>query len=141
MRIFFLILALFVPVLSGCHLKKDVLGTAENPIKFHLVPALDARVLTDNSKVLKDYLEKNTPYKFQITNPQNFVAVVESFGTHRADVAAINTNGYYILDGQVGKGAGHIRRSLGVTHGVTESGDFICYPSLRLSRNTCNNIQ
>lgn len=89
-------------VLGGCHLKKDVLGTAENPIKFHLVPAVDAKVLTDNSKILKDYLEKNTPYKYQITIPQNFVAVVESFGTKRADVAAINTYGYYLAHKQYG---------------------------------------
>lgn len=89
-------------VLGGCHLKKDVLGTAENPIKFHLVPAVDAKVLTDNSQILKDYLEKNTPYKYQITIPQNFVAVVESFGTKRADVAAINTYGYYLAHKQYG---------------------------------------
>ncbi|AFY02710.1 phosphate/phosphite/phosphonate ABC transporter substrate-binding protein [Bdellovibrio bacteriovorus] len=89
-------------VLGGCHLKKDVLGTVENPIKFHLVPAVDAKVLTDNSQILKDYLEKNTPYKFQITIPQNFVAVVESFGTKRADVAAINTYGYYLAHKQYG---------------------------------------
>ncbi|QDK38899.1 phosphate/phosphite/phosphonate ABC transporter substrate-binding protein [Bdellovibrio sp. NC01] len=83
-------------LLAGCHLKKEALGSAENPIKFHLVPSVDAKVLSDNSKILKDYLEKNTPYKFQITIPQSFVAVVESFGTQRADVAAINTYGYYM---------------------------------------------
>lgn len=81
---------------AGCHFKKEVLGSAENPIKFHLVPSVDAKVLADNSKILKEYLEKNTPYKFQITIPQSFVAVVESFGTERADVAAINTYGYYM---------------------------------------------
>ncbi|MDG0815620.1 phosphate/phosphite/phosphonate ABC transporter substrate-binding protein [Bdellovibrio svalbardensis] len=82
--------------LAGCHFRKEVLGSAENPIKFHLVPSVDAKVLADNSKILKEYLEKNTPYKFQITIPQSFVAVVESFGTERADVAAINTYGYYM---------------------------------------------
>lgn len=102
MRIFFLVVVLIGPILSGCHLKKDILGTPENPIKFHLVPAVDAKVLTDNSKVLKEYLEAHTPYKFQITIPQNFVAVVESFGTHRADVAAINTYGYYMAHKKYG---------------------------------------
>lgn len=87
-------------VLSGCHLKKDVLGTAENPIKFHLVPAVDAKVLTDNANVLKAYLEAHTPYKYEITVPQSFVAVVESFGTRRADIAAINTFGYYMAHKQ-----------------------------------------
>lgn len=83
-------------VLVGCHFRKPALGSAENPIKFHLVPSVDAKVLADNSKILKEYLEKNTPYKFQITIPQSFVAVVESFGTERADAAAINTYGYYM---------------------------------------------
>lgn len=103
MKNIFLALVLCGPVLlSGCHLKKDILGTAENPIKFHLVPAVDAKVLSDNSQVLKEYLEKNTPYKYQITIPQNFVAVVESFGTKRADVAAINTYGYHLAHKQYG---------------------------------------
>ncbi|UYL08831.1 phosphate/phosphite/phosphonate ABC transporter substrate-binding protein [Bdellovibrio sp. SKB1291214] len=91
-----LLLFLCVFSIAGCNLKKAALGTAENPIKFHLVPSVDARVLADNSKLLKEYLEKSTPYKFEITIPQSFVAVVESFGTSRADVAAINTYGYYM---------------------------------------------
>ncbi|HWU42684.1 MAG TPA: phosphate/phosphite/phosphonate ABC transporter substrate-binding protein [Bdellovibrio sp.] len=81
---------------SGCHFKREALGSAENPIKFHMVPSVDSKVLASNSKVLKDYLEKNTPYKFQITIPQSFVAVVEAFGTERADMASINTYGYYM---------------------------------------------
>lgn len=79
----------------GYHLKKDVLGTPENPIKFHLVPAVDAKVLADNAEKLQAYLEANTPYKFKITIPQSYVAVIEAFGTNRADIAAINTFGYY----------------------------------------------
>ncbi|MBO9666534.1 MAG: phosphate/phosphite/phosphonate ABC transporter substrate-binding protein [Bdellovibrio sp.] len=89
-------LAMSVLALAGCQFKKPALGTAENPIKFHLVPSVEAKVMADNSKVLKEYLEKNTPYKFQITIPQSFVAVVESFGTNRADVAAVNTYGYFM---------------------------------------------
>lgn len=88
--------------LSACTFKKDALGTEKNPIKFHLVPAVDAKVLTDNAKILEEYLEKNTPYKFEITIPQSFVAVVEAFGTKRADVAAINTYGYYLAHKQYG---------------------------------------
>ncbi|KYG62069.1 phosphate/phosphite/phosphonate ABC transporter substrate-binding protein [Bdellovibrio bacteriovorus] len=89
-------------LVSGCNLKKDALGTEKNPIKFHLVPAVDAKVLADNAKVLEEYLEKNTPYKYEITIPQSFVAVVEAFGTKRADVAAINTYGYYLAHKQYG---------------------------------------
>lgn len=88
-----LILALFA---TSCQFKKEELGSEKNPIKFQLVPSQDLKVLTDNSQVLKAYLEKHTPYKYQITIPQSFVAVVESFGTKRADMAAINTYGYYM---------------------------------------------
>lgn len=101
MKILLLLMLFFDALtLSGCHLKKDILGTAENPIKFHLVPAVDAKVLTDNANVLKAYLEAHTPYKYEITVPQSFVAVVESFGTRRADIAAINTFGYYMAHKQ-----------------------------------------
>lgn len=83
-----------VAVLSGCTKKTAELGTADNPVKLHFVPSVDAKVIEDNSKKFKDYLEKNTPYKYEVTIPQSFVAVVEAFGTKRADVAAINTFGY-----------------------------------------------
>lgn len=80
--------------LCSCTQRKE-LGTEKNPIKLHFVPSVDAKVIEDNSKILKDYLEKHTPYKYEITIPQSFVAVVEAFGTERADVAALNTYGYY----------------------------------------------
>lgn len=88
--------------MTACHFKKDALGESENPIKFYLVPSVDAKVLSDNSKILKDYLEKNTPYKFQVIIPQSFAAVVKAFGDRQADVAAINTHGYYSAHNQYG---------------------------------------
>ncbi|OFZ31490.1 MAG: phosphonates-binding protein [Bdellovibrionales bacterium RIFCSPHIGHO2_01_FULL_40_29] len=83
-------------VFVGCTKKTAELGTAENPIKLHFVPSVDAKVIEDNSAKFKEYLEKNTPYKYEVTIPQSFVAVVEAFGTKRADVAAINTFGYVL---------------------------------------------
>lgn len=87
---------------GGCHLKKDALGTEKNPIKFYLVPSVDVKILEDTSKQLKTFLEAHTPYKFQITIPQSYIAVVESFGTKRADVAAINSFGYYLAHKRFG---------------------------------------
>ncbi len=83
-------------LLVGCTKKTAELGTAENPVKLHFVPSVDAKVIEDNSKKFKEHLEKTTPYKYEITIPQSFVAVVEAFGTKRADVAAINTFGYVL---------------------------------------------
>lgn len=98
----FLVLALTVMSLVACTKKKAELGTAENPIKLFFTPSVDAKVIEDNSKVFKDYLEKNTPYKFEVSIPQSFVAVVEAFGTKRADVCTINTFGYILAHEKYG---------------------------------------
>lgn len=98
----FLIVALFGFSLVGCTSKKAELGTAENPIKLFFVPSVDAKVIDENSKSFKDFLEKNTPYKFEVAVPQNYVAVVEAFGTKRADIAAINTFGYVLANEKYG---------------------------------------
>lgn len=86
----------------GCTKKRAELGSAENPIKFYFVPSVDVQVLETNSKAVKDFLEQNTPYKFQIAIPPNFIAVVEAFGTNRADVAALNTYGYILAHEKYG---------------------------------------
>ena len=89
-------------LLGACTKKTAELGTAENPIKLHFVPSVDAKVIEENSKTFKEFLEKNTPYKFEITIPQSYIAVVEAFGTKRADVAAFNTFGYILAHDKYG---------------------------------------
>jgi phosphonate transport system substrate-binding protein len=91
-----LLVLLSIPLLTftACTSKKAELGSAQNPVKVHFVPSVDAKLIEDNTAAFKAYLEKNTPYKYEIAIPQSFVAVVEAFGTKRADVAAINTFGY-----------------------------------------------
>ncbi len=93
MRVFLLLLLVFS---VACTKGRGELGTEENPIKFFFVPSVDVRVLDDNSKAVKKFLEEQTPYKFKISIPPNFNAVVEAFGTSRADVAALNTYGYFL---------------------------------------------
>lgn len=83
-------------LLSGCTFGKKSLGTSENPIKFNIIPALDAQVLTENSVKLKDYLEKNTPYKFQVVIPESYAANLYALKENKADVACINTRGYFL---------------------------------------------
>jgi phosphonate transport system substrate-binding protein len=80
----------------SCTSKKGELGTESNPIKLFFTPSVDAKVMEDTTSVFKNYLEKITPYKFQVSVPQSYVAVVEAFGTKRADIAAINTFGYIL---------------------------------------------
>lgn len=98
---FVLALIFWAYVLASCT-KRAELGSEKNPVKMYFVPSVDAKVIESNSKFFKDYLEKNTPYKFEISIPQSFVAVVEAFGTKRADVAAINTFGYVLANQKYG---------------------------------------
>lgn len=95
-------LAIIAAMTLGCTKKTAELGSAENPVKLHFVPSVDAKVIEDNSKAFKEYLEKNTPYKFEIQIPQSYIAVVEAFGTKRADVAAFNTFGYILAHDKYG---------------------------------------
>lgn len=92
--------ALFLTM--SCTKKNGPLGSEENPVKLHFVPSVDAKVIEENSKAFKEYLEKNTPYKYEITIPQSYIAVVEAFGTKRADVAAFNTFGYILAHDKYG---------------------------------------
>jgi len=86
----------------GCTFKKAELGTEGNPIKLHFIPSVDSRVLEDSSKITKEFLEKKTNYKIEVTIPQSFIAVVEAFGTKKADVAVLNTHGYYLAHKKYG---------------------------------------
>lgn len=96
------VLVLLLFAASACTKNSAELGTEKNPIKFHFVPSVDAKVIESNSKIFKDYLEKETGYKYEITIPQSYIAVVEAFGTKRADIAAINSFGYLLANQKYG---------------------------------------
>ena len=97
-----LLLTVFLVLLCGCTHKRSELGTADNPIKFYFVPSVDVRLLEDTSKALKTYLEAHTPWKYKISIPQSYIAIVEAFGTNRADIASLNTYGYIIAHEKYG---------------------------------------
>jgi len=94
----FISLALATVLLSSCTVNKGELGTEKNPVKLFFVPSVDAKVIEASSKVFHEWLEKNTPYKYQVAIPQSFIAVVEAFGSKQADVASINTFGYILAN-------------------------------------------
>lgn len=87
---------------AACTINKGELGSEKNPIKLYFVPSVDAKVIEENSKVFKTWLEANTPYKYEVAIPASFVAVVEAFGSKRADVASINTFGYILANEKYG---------------------------------------
>lgn len=88
--------------LTACTRERAELGSADNPVKFYFVPSVDVRLLEDTSKILKSYLEKTTPYKYKIAIPPSYIAVVEAFGTKRADVASLNPYGYVLAHEKYG---------------------------------------
>ncbi len=100
-RIATLVIAIVVAT-SGCTHEREALGSESNPVKFFFVPSVDLKILEDTSKALKTYMEANTPYKYRISLPPSYIAVVEAFGTKRADIAAINTFGYVIAHEKYG---------------------------------------
>lgn len=81
---------------TSCDRKRAEIGSEKNPIKLFFVPSVDVKVIEDSSQKTKDFLEKETGLKFEVSIPQSYIAVVEAFGTDRADVAALNTYGYYL---------------------------------------------
>jgi phosphonate transport system substrate-binding protein len=89
-------------LMNGCTVHRADLGSADNPVKFYIVPSVDVQLLEDTSKLLRSHLEKVTPYKFKVSVPPSFIAVVEAFGTGRADVASINPYGYVLAHERYG---------------------------------------
>ena len=88
-------LAISFPLfLGGCTRQRPPLGSEGNPIKFVLLPSADRQLIADQAVFVQRHLESHTPYKYRISVPSNFIAVVEAFGTKRADMASINTFGY-----------------------------------------------
>jgi len=74
------------------------LGTQKNPIKFYFTPSVDAETISKTSKNLMDFLTKETGYSFKTGIPTNYIAVVEAFGSSKADIAIINSFGYLLAN-------------------------------------------
>src|SRR5262249_28335189 len=88
--------------LCGCTKELGELGSEGNPVKIYFVPSVDAAALNENARLIKAYLEEKTPYKYKTAVPASYIAIVEAFGTNRADVAAINTFGYVLAHQKFG---------------------------------------
>lgn len=97
-----LVVGILVGLANGCTGERAELGTEDNPIKLYFVPSVDAAALNDNARLIKNYLETATPYKFKTSVPSSYIAIVEAFGTNRADIAAINTFGYVLAHKKYG---------------------------------------
>ena len=81
---------------------KNPLGSEKNPIKFLFTPSVESTVLINHSSELIKYLEEKTTLKFKASVPTNYITVVESFGTNRADIAIFNSFGYLLAHSKYG---------------------------------------
>lgn len=88
-------------ILTACTSNTEV-GTKKNPIKLFLIPGQDAQILEDNGKKVTEFLEKKTNLHFDIKVPTSYIAVVEAFGSKKADVAIMNTFGYILAHEKYG---------------------------------------
>ncbi|MGZ3690532.1 MAG: phosphate/phosphite/phosphonate ABC transporter substrate-binding protein [Pseudobdellovibrio sp.] len=86
----------------GCTKNNAELGSAENPVKFYLVPAQDVLTLNEQGKVLQKYLSQDLGLEFKVEVPSSYVAVVEAIGSKRADAAILNTFGYVLAHEKYG---------------------------------------
>ncbi len=101
-RFLILLLILSLNLLnSGCTVSSEV-GTQKNPVKLFLIPGQDAQVLEDNGKKVTEFLQKKTHLFFDIKVPTSYIAVVEAFGSKKADVAIMNTFGYILAHEKYG---------------------------------------
>lgn len=97
---FFFITSLSI-FLSVTSMAKTI-GTVKKPIVITLVPGQNTIVLEEEGKKVEKFLNENTKYKYKIVVPTSYIAVVEAIGSKRADIAFINTYGYYLANKKYG---------------------------------------
>ncbi|HAZ15014.1 MAG: phosphonates-binding protein [Bdellovibrionales bacterium GWA2_49_15] len=95
------VLLLGLMLVFGCQ-KQDELGSRNNPIKLYFTPSVDATIIASNSQEFLKYIEKETGLFFETGIPTNYIAVVEAFGSERADIAVMNSFGYLMANEKYG---------------------------------------
>lgn len=128
------VMAIALTTLVACQ-KDGKLGSDDNPVKLYFTPSVDAETITTNSEHFLKFLEKETGLAFKSGVPANYVAVVEAFGSKRADIAVMNSFGYIMTNKKYGAdaklrvlryGEDHYRGQI-IAHvdaGITKVGDI-----------------
>ena len=92
--------------LASCTRKEEKVGAKSNPLKMFFIPSDDTREIALNAKDVSRFLEKfvsqrlygkDEGFYIKSSVPTSYIAVVEAFGTGRADFAALNTFSYILL--------------------------------------------
>lgn len=90
------ILATFANPIFAKKITQIKMGTIDRPILMAMVPGQDSVVLNEQGLIIQKCLEKETNLIYKLIIPNNFIAVVESIGTKRVDLALMNTFGYIL---------------------------------------------
>lgn len=96
------LVGLLLLAVSTAVMAEDKLGTRDNPVKIFFTPSVDANTIATNSTSFLKFMEKETGLYFKSGIPSNFIAVVEAFGSNRADVAVMNSFGYLLANTKFG---------------------------------------
>lgn len=96
------LLGLLLVAVSATSFAEDKLGSRDNPVKIFFTPSVDANTIATNSTSFLKFMEKETGFYFKSGIPSNYVAVVEAFGSNRADVAVMNSFGYLMANAKYG---------------------------------------
>lgn len=97
----YLIIIATILFTAGCS-QKSILGSKNNPVKLYFTPSVDSEAIASNSADFLKFLEKETGYFFKSGIPTNYIAVVEAFGSKRADIAVMNSFGYIMAHDKYG---------------------------------------
>ena len=81
------------------------LGERGNPVKLYFTPSVDAETITSNSRHFVSFLERETGLHFKTGIPTSYIAVVEAFGSERADIGVMNSFGYIVANSKYGASA------------------------------------
>lgn len=102
--LFYSLFALVIGLFPSCQ-NNAPLGTRDNPVKLYFTPSVDADTIASNSHEFLQFLEKETGLYFKTGIPTNYVAVVEAFGSKRADIGVMNSFGYLMANEKYGASA------------------------------------
>jgi len=89
-------------LIFSCTKNTAKLGSKKNPIKFYLVPAQDLLTLSEQGKILQQFLIKDLDLEINVELPVSYISVVEAFGSKRVDVAIMNSLGYILAHDKFG---------------------------------------
>jgi len=95
--------AIFAIAATSC--SQSEVGTKDRPFTMYFVPSVDAEQITTTADTMTKFIQKHVSQTlygkdqgFYVSSavPASYIAVVEAFGTKKADFAAFNTFSYIL---------------------------------------------